>query len=43
MNFFWSEEEALNWLKFSGMSEDEDIYCLTLEEAVKEAYFTFKV
>lgn len=43
MNFFWSEEEALKWLESSGMSENEDIYCLTLEEAIKEAYFTFKV
>lgn len=43
MNFFWSEEEALKWLESSGMSENEDVYCLTLEEAIKEAYFTFKV
>jgi len=43
MNFFWSEEEAVKWLESSGMSDNEDVYCLTLPQAVDEAYATFNL
>lgn len=43
MNFFWSEEEAGKWLEASGMSADEDVYCLTLSQALDEAYATFYI
>lgn len=35
MNFFWSQKEYKNWTLENGLSDDENIYCLDINEAMK--------
>lgn len=43
MNFFWTKNDFDVWTKEAGLSGDEDIYCLDINEAIVESYKIFKL
>lgn len=43
MNFFWSQKEYKSWVLENGFSDDEDIYCLDINEAMKASEEIFSV
>lgn len=43
MNFFWTKNEFDEWVKENGFENDEDIYCLDINEAMDASYDIFYV
>lgn len=43
MNFFWTKNEFDEWVKENGFENDEDIYCLDINEAMAASYDIFYV
>lgn len=43
MNFFWTKNEFDKWIKENGLENDEDIYCLDIDEAMEASYDIFYV
>lgn len=43
MNFFWTKNEFDNWTIENSINNDENIYCLDIDEAMKAAEEVFSV
>ena len=43
MNFFWDQKTYKSWVEENGFSNDEDIYCLDLNEAMIASEEIFRV
>jgi hypothetical protein len=41
MNFFWTKNEFDTWALENGFENNEDIYCLDIDEAMKASHEIF--
>lgn len=43
MNFFWEKNIFDIWVKENNFDNDEDIYCLNIDEAIDASYEIFNI